>query len=79
MQRIFCRRKRLCRWNDRHQDKPETAESFAEKGREFQAGGDQVDIKNVLSSLRGRQQERAERTNVFEENRHQTVAEKRSF
>ena len=40
-----------------HQYKPETVESFAEKGREFQAGGDQVDIKNVLSSLRGRQQE----------------------
>ena len=41
----------------KHEYKPETAEKFAEKGREFQAGGSQVDIKNVLSSLRSEQQE----------------------
>lgn len=50
-----------------HQYKPETVESFAEKGREFQAGGDQVDIKNVLSSLRGRQQEQQKEQMFSEE------------
>ena len=50
-----------------HQYKPETAESFAAKGREFQAGGDQVDIKNVLSSLRGRQQEQQKEQMFSEE------------
>ena len=50
-----------------HQYKSETAESFAEKGREFQACSDQVDIKNVLSSLRGRQQEQQKEQTFSEE------------
>ena len=41
----------------KHEYKTETAAKLAEKGREFQTGSSQVDIKNILSSLRNEQQE----------------------
>ena len=51
----------------KHEYKPETAEGFAEKGRKFQTGGSQVDIKNVLSSLRSEQQEEKKERSFSEE------------
>ena len=51
----------------KHEYKPETVEKLAEKGREFQMGGGQVDIKNVLSSLRSEKQEDEKERSFVEE------------
>ncbi len=51
----------------KHEYKPETVEKLAEKGREFQTGGSQVDIKNVLSSLRSEKQEDEKERSFVEE------------
>ncbi len=64
---------------EKHKYKPETAEKFAERGRKFQAGGAQVDIKNVLSSLRGKQQEQKKERSFSEETGIKTEQKSGSF